>query len=187
MMFRRREPLPRMQRLREHLWPRTGYRRAWRYLLYRMLRINDTSYSIAAGLACGVAVAFTPFVGFHFVLAALIAWLIRGNIIASALGTLIGNPWVLPFLLWSSYSVGHWLLGGGALRNLPDEITWHYLLRHPGHVLLPITVGSIPTAFAAWIVTFFPVKFLVKRAQNLRRQRFTNPAPKDGNARVETP
>jgi len=171
MMFRRRKSVPLSARLRDHIWPRRGFRRSWRYLMLRVLRINDSSYRIAAGLACGIAVAFTPFVGFHTLLAALMAWLIRGNIIASLLGTLIGNPWVLPFLLWSSYSVGHWLLGGAAVRNLPEDITFLYLIHHPMKTFLPMAVGSVPNAIIAWLVTFWPAKILVARYQIMRRER----------------
>lgn len=171
MMFRRRKSIPLSARIRDHLWPRRGFRRSWRYLMLRVLRINNSSYRIAAGFACGVAVAFTPFIGFHFLLAALIAWLIGANIIASALGTLIGNPWVLPFLLWSSYSVGHWLLGGAAVKRLPEDITFLYLMHHPLKTFLPMAVGSIPNGIIAWLVIFWPAKILIGRYQIGRRQR----------------
>jgi uncharacterized protein (DUF2062 family) len=189
MMFRRRERLPLLTRIREHIWPRTGYRRSWRYIIHRALRIDDTSYRIAAGFACGVGMSFTPFIGFHFVLAALAAWLIGGNIIASVFGTLIGNPWMLPFLLWCSYSVGHWLLGGAAVKNLPDDITFRYLLHHPMRTFFPMAVGSIPNALIAWFVTFWPARILVARYQRLRRQRRAESASRNRRhaARAEIP
>ena len=171
MMFRRRQPKPLKHHLRDYVWPRIGLRRAWRYLMHRMLRIDDTSYGIAAGLACGIAVSFTPFVGFHFVLAALLAWMIRANIIASALGTLVGNPWTLPFFYVFTYEVGKRILGAEHAAMLPDDITLKYLFAHPMRLLLPMTVGGLPTAFVAWFVAFFPLKVLVARAQDLRRHR----------------
>jgi uncharacterized protein (DUF2062 family) len=183
MMFRRRQPLSRLNRIRAYVWPRSGLRRSWRYNVRRLQRIEDSSYSIAAGLACGVAVAFTPFVGLHFVLAALIAWLIGGNIIASALGTLVGNPWTFPlFFLWT-YQLGHWLLGGAAVRHLPDDITLRYLIDHPMRLLLPMALGSIPTALAAWAVTFFPTRILIERAQKLRRSRIREGAARNQPSR----
>lgn len=171
MMFRRRKPLTFLQRLRGYVWPRSGLRRSWRYIIHRLKRLNDTSYSIAAGLACGVAVAFTPFYGFHFVLAALIAWLIGANVIASALGTLIGNPYTFGFILWGTYEVGHWMLGGAAVRHLPEDITFRYLIDHPMRLFLPALLGSVPFALGAWIVTFFPARIIINRAQKLRRRR----------------
>ena len=171
MMFRRRKPLTWAERLREYVWPRSGLRRSWRYNIQRLKRLNDTSYSIAAGLACGVAVAFTPFIGFHFLLAAFVAWLIGGNIIASALGTLIGNPWTYPIILWWTYEVGHWMLGGVTVRRLPEDITFRFLIDHPMRLFLPMMLGSVPSVLGAWIVTFFPARIIINRAQKMRRRR----------------
>lgn len=171
MMFRRREPQTLRERVREYLWPRAGLRRSWRYNIQRLKRLNDSSYSIAAGLACGVAIAFTPFVGFHFVLAALVAWLIGGNVIASALGTLVGNPWTFPLFFWWTYEVGHWMLGGATVHHLPEDITIRFLFAHPMRLFVPMMLGSIPTALAAWVVTFFPARVLINRSQKLRRHR----------------
>jgi hypothetical protein len=36
----------------------------------------------------------------HFVLSALLAYIARANIIASAIGTVVGNPWTFPFIWW---------------------------------------------------------------------------------------
>ena len=65
----------------------TGWRRYEKRMLARLSRLGGTPYSIAAGVACGVAVSFTPFVGLHFVLAVATAWLVRGNVLAGMLGT----------------------------------------------------------------------------------------------------
>lgn len=72
----------------------TGWRRYEKRMLARLSRLGGTPYSIAAGVACGVAVSFTPFVGLHFVLAVATAWLVRGNVLAGMLGTAAGNPYI---------------------------------------------------------------------------------------------
>lgn len=171
MMFRRREKQPLRHRLRDYVWPRIGIKRAWTYLMHRVFRIDDTSYRIAAGLACGVAISFTPFIGFHFLLAALLAWAIRANIIVSALGTLVGNPWTIPFFCIWTYEVGRWMLGAENAAALPAAITLPYLFEHPFRLLLPMTLGSIPTAIVVWFVAFFPLEIVVSRAQEMRRHR----------------
>ena len=94
-MFRRRIPHGWYRRIRDFFWPRSGWRRSSTYVAHRIGRLPGTSYSIAAGFACGAAVSFTPLIGFHFALAALLALLVRGNLLASALGTAVG---VLPGL-----------------------------------------------------------------------------------------
>jgi uncharacterized protein (DUF2062 family) len=185
MMFRRRVELSPLRKFREHLWPRAGFKRSFRYNVHRLRRIDDSAYGIAAGLACGVGVAFTPFIGFHFVFAMLLAWLIRGNIIAAALGTLVGNPWTYPFTFLWTYEVGHWLLGGKAVSHIPEDITLLYLIRHPWRILLPMTVGGIPTALVAWVVTFFPARILIERSRGIRRARLEARAAENRRSAAE--
>ncbi len=38
-------------------------------------------YSIAVGVACGVAVSFTPLIGLHFLIAVILAWLLGGTVV----------------------------------------------------------------------------------------------------------
>ena len=78
-MFRRRHPIPLWQRLSRWLWPHIGWRRAGTYVWHRLTRLSGTPHSIAAGFACGTAISFTPFVGFHLLGGALLAFLVRGN------------------------------------------------------------------------------------------------------------
>ena len=72
-----------------------------RYWLTKIRKLKGTPSSVAIGIACGVAVSFTPFVGAHLFLAMMLAWVMRGNIVAAALGTAFGNPWTFPFI-WVS-------------------------------------------------------------------------------------
>ena len=50
-------------------------RQKW-YWIARIRKLKGTPDSIAVGVACGVAVSFTPFVGIHSVLALLSAWVL---------------------------------------------------------------------------------------------------------------
>ena len=170
-MFKRRIPLPFHLRFKEILWPRAGVWRSVKYIAHRLSRLPGTPYRIAAGFACGAAVSFTPFVGFHILLAMLIALLIRGNLIASGIGTVVGNPWTFPFIWAWLYVSGRWLLGHEAVDNLPDQLTFIYIRDHPLQVLWPMTVSGIPTAIMAWVVFFLPMRRLVAEYQRARRWR----------------
>ena len=86
MLFKRRHKRSPGVVARELIWPRAGWRRTLIYLRHRIQRLPGTPYVIAGGLACGVAVSFTPFIGLHFILAAVLAWVLRTSIIASAIG-----------------------------------------------------------------------------------------------------
>jgi len=171
-MFRRRNPLPIHRRVKEVLWPSLGWGRAARYVGHRLGRLPGSPYRIAAGFACGAAVSFTPFMGFHFVLAMGLSLLLRGNVIASAVGTAVGNPWTFP-LIWAwTFHSGRWLLGEvGRVPVYPESMTLTYIFEHPWQVLWPMTIGSLPTALVAWFVFFWPVRSMVSQYQKARRWR----------------
>ena len=92
MVFKRRVKPSFVSRVRAAVLPKRGYRRGVEYLGHRMRRLPDTPHRIALGFACGVFSSFTPFFGLHIILAAVIARLLRSNIVAALIGTAAGNP-----------------------------------------------------------------------------------------------
>jgi len=118
-----------------------------------------------------VAVSFTPFIGLHFVFAALLALLLRGNVVASAIGTAVGNPWTFPFIWAWIYALGQWLMGADTASDLPATLGLNYIFERPLEVLWPMTLGGLPTAVAVWIVVFWPVRGAVAEYQYARRWR----------------
>ncbi len=188
-MFKRRQPTPLWLRTRNTLWPRTGWRRAGRYVMHRLGRLPGTPYSIAAGFACGAALSFTPFVGFHILISAVLSWLIRANLIASAVGTLVGNPWTFPLIWVWLYESGRRMgigVGGkdAAEVNFTETFTgmleatlmmdFHHLIEVAGPVFMPMLVSSVPTAATVGLVCYALLKPLVSRYRERRlraRQR----------------
>lgn len=182
-MFKRRNPLPFHQRAGAFMWPRSGWRRSGAYVAHRLRRLPGTPYRIAAGFASGAAVSFTPFIGLHFVLAAGFALLVRGNVIAAAIGTVVGNPWTFPFIWLWTYSLGRWVLGGEhGLTGLPEDLSFHHIFENPFEVLLPMIVGSIPTAAVAWFVFFWPLQRTVAGYQRARKRRLRKRLSRGGRA-----
>lgn len=170
-MFKRRKPLPYHHRMRDLLWPRRGFQRSTKYIAHRLRRLPGTPYRIAAGFASGAAVSFTPFIGLHFVLAALLALLLRGSLVASAIGTVVGNPWTFPLIWLWLYSSGHWLLGHDVSESLPDDMSLKYIFDNFWSVLWPMTLSAVPTATAAWFAFFLPARRTVAEYQRARRWR----------------
>ena len=176
-LFRRREKLSRWARLRRFVWPRMGWGRILRYWTFKLKRLQGSPYAIACGFACGAAVSFTPFIGFHFILAAVLAWVMRGNVIASAIGTAVGNPWTFPFIWAGIMWIGTWILGYERGQELPAELTFGAIFEQPGTVLLPMLVGGLPTGVIVWLLIFFPIRRVVgnyqhhRQARRLRRRR----------------
>jgi uncharacterized protein (DUF2062 family) len=176
------------------VWPRTGWRRAFAYYLKRLTRLSGTPHNIAAGVACGVAISFTPLIGLHIVLGCLLALMVRGNFLAVVVGTLVGNPWTFPFLWVASYEVGLFLLGGNGAGAELMPLTFADLVGHLGEavrlatavgpvamlkllvadlrvVARPVMLGSIPLGIAAGLLTYFPLVRPIAAYQEARRQR----------------
>ena len=111
MLFKRRRQEGWLEWLRVLVWPRRSWMRSGQYVTKRVLRITATPHAVAAGVAAGAFTSCTPLMGLHFLTAAALAWAVRGNILASALGTFFGNPLTFPFIWATSLSTGRWMLG----------------------------------------------------------------------------
>src|SRR5690606_29552406 len=122
MLFRRRTNVTLRERVRIMLWPRRSFRRSARYFAKRALRLRATSHAIAAGVAAGMCASFTPFIGLHILLAFVVAWPLRGNFVAAALGTALGNPLTFPFIWGATLQLGRFILGYEPGDFGPEEI-----------------------------------------------------------------
>ncbi len=178
MVFKRRTRLTTSERLASLVYPRGGWGRALSYLWHRMRRIPDKPHRIARGIALGVFVSFTPFFGFHFLIAGALAWIVRGNLAAALIATFVGNPLTFPVIMQVSVELGSWMLGqeGGLLlpaivgafshasvelwRNVvaiftDDTTHWENLARFYDRVFLPYLVGGILPGLVAAVVSFY--------------------------------
>ncbi|WP_417820793.1 DUF2062 domain-containing protein [Terasakiella sp.] len=176
-MFRRRNKPSILQRISGFFWPSIGWKRSSKYVGHRVARLPGTPYSIAAGFACGAAISFTPFVGLHLAGGALFAWLMRGNLLASWIGTLVGNPWTFPFIWVGIYRLGLWMGAGDVhaandldfisffehLMTAVKSLNLAYIGEIAWPVLWPMFIGGLPSFVVVWILFFFPIKIMVQR------------------------
>ncbi len=184
-MFKRRNKLGLWARSINWIWPRAGIRRSLVYAWHRVARISGSPHFITIGLASGVFASWTPFVGIHFLLAALLAFFLRGSLLASALGTFFGNPFSFPFIWLATYNLGGYLLGQESLNHvditLPDGTFW-LLFTDPsaffsvvwgaiGPYFMPMLIGSIPLGLAAAVPIYFLTRPFVDKYQTRRRKR----------------
>ena len=169
-MFRRRNPIPLWRRLRGWLWPDIGWRRLGIYLVKRVTRLPGTPHSIAAGLACGTAISFTPFIGLHAVLGVLLSFVVRGNYLAAVAGTLVGNPWTFPVIWLTTYQLGHFMLGSTPSRVAPEpELTSRW--QEVRSLIWPMTLGGLPLGALAGVAVYLPSVRLIAAYQEARRRR----------------
>lgn len=195
MVFKRRNPRSYLRILAEAFWPRGGWTRAFHYVKHRIRRLPDEPQRIARGVGAGVFVSFTPLFGFHFLAAAISAWMVRGNILAALLGTFFGNPVTFPFIAFSSMKLGHLILGttfdesqhatlfgkfigagadlkGNFIAIFTDATAhWANLYNFWNEVFLPYLVGGILPGIIAAVVASYLSAPLITAYQKHRRKK----------------
>lgn len=135
-----------------------GWNRLYKYYKHRIGRLPGTPYFIAVGFATGAAISFTPFIGFHLILSALITFILRGSLLASVISaTLFGNPWTFPFIWIGTYELGARMMGADSVPPLPEDLSISYIWNHSLDLLIPMSMGSLPLAAISWILVFFLV------------------------------
>ena len=182
MILKRRDTVSLWRRVRNVFWPEIGFHRAAKYMSHKVNRISGSPHAIALGFAAGAFASFTPAIGFHFILAALVAWLIGGNILASAIGTSVGNPLTFPFIWIATHNLGSFLLGQEGRHHIvlaaPDGGI-RLLFSQPGSffnelwatlepVFWPMCVGAIPLGLASGVVCYFVLKPVITRYKKRR-------------------
>ena len=195
MVFRRRDRRPPLRAVADFFWPRGGWTRAFHYVKHRVRRLPDSPERIARGVWAGVFTTFTPFYGLHFVVAAIIARLMNGNILAALSSTFFGNPLTYVPIGVASLQTGHWLLGTefyqevdkslvgkflAAGDDLKDNLfafysdqpaDWHGLHLFYDEVFYPYMVGGlIPGALTATVCYLVSLP-LIRAYQQRRRAK----------------
>ncbi|MEJ0013082.1 MAG: DUF2062 domain-containing protein [Bauldia sp.] len=173
MLFRRRTEEHPIDRLRTALWPRVSFSRSAQYFQKRVMRLTGSPHAVALGVAVGVAIAFTPFLGFHILIALLIAWLLGANLVAAALGTAVANPITIPFIWAATYRVGRIFVGGPRFRSgsdVPSNLA-EKSLHAIWPVIKPMLIGSIPIGLAAGVVAYLMVLAATRGFRAVRAER----------------
>jgi uncharacterized protein (DUF2062 family) len=174
MLFRSREKPDLLSRLRTAVWPRVSWQRSIQYFRKRVLRLSGSPHSVALGVAIGVGVSCTPFFGFHTVIALAIAFLVGGNLVGAALGTVFFNPLTAPFITAAAFRLGrmfvggptHFRSGGDVPANLIEKLmhgAWPWFKQ--------AAVGGIPLGISCGIVAYVIVVMTTTGFQNMRRER----------------
>lgn len=187
MLLKRKKQLSLLGQLRNVLWPTRSFERSFRYMMLRLWRIPGSSHSIALGCAAGVFAIFTPFLGFQMMLAAMLAWIFRGNVLASAVGTFAGNPVTYPVIWISTFTVGNLFLGGSASAEMnqlssgahalgrslreasPDGVASAVEGLWP--VLKPMALGAIPLGGLTACLVYYGIRHILDAQKERRLQK----------------
>ena len=181
--------------LAEVLYPKGGWKRAFHYVKHRVRRLPDTPERIARGIWVGVFTTFTPFYGLHFLVAALLATIFRGNILASLMATFFGNPLTYVPIGVASLQTGHWILGtefdeevdkslvgkfmaaGGDLKDnlfalfMDQPADWQGLYLFYNEVFYPYMIGGIIPGIITATVCYVLSLPVVRVYQQRRRAK----------------
>ena len=195
MVFKRRTARSYSAILTELVYPRGGWKRAFEYIKHRVRRLPDTPEKIGRGIWAGVFASFTPFYGVHFIVALAVAKPMRGNMLASIIGTWFGNPVTLLPISAASLHTGYWLLGhrpagrlvnelparfGGATADLwhnfkalftAERADWGQLLEFYNVVFFPYLVGGMIPGVVTATVAYYLTVPLVRAHQDGRRKK----------------
>ena len=152
------------------------------WIVSKLNNIKASSYAISAGFACGAMVSFTPFVGFHTLLAVITAFLCRGNLVAAVIGTAVGNPWTFPFIWSATLFTGRDILKTtqtahvdflslfGNLWIAVKSFDFQLFARDIWPILHPMMIGCIPYCVIVWIVSFYSVKKTIKKIRGINKK-----------------
>lgn len=137
----------------------------YRKTILKLNTLKGTPESISKGFATGVAMSFTPFVGFHLILSLMITKITKQNGTAATLGTIAGNPWTFPFIWYSTLHLGYLILGNDAPKF---AINFKILFSKLFHAVIsldfdsflsdiwpefyPMLIGCIPLYIIVWFI-----------------------------------
>ena len=131
-----------------------------RIIKMKIFRIKDFPESVAIGLAWGVSISFTPLLGLHLIICYSGTILMRGNLIAATVGSVIGNPWTFPFFFYLAYKLGL-LFFFSPLEKYEFKIK--FLIENFQDLYFPTLVGSLPIAIIVWLITYNVSKFYLEK------------------------
>lgn len=133
---------------------------ALRDKLSAIFSIKDSPKKIAASFAVGVFIGMSPILGLHTVLGIAAAWIFRLNKFVTIIGVYVTNPWtIVPIYTFATW-LGAKLLG---IKKIIPAINWNdisfaYLVKKMGHLLLPFLVGTtllgLLSAIAGYIIIY---------------------------------
>lgn len=137
----------------------------------RFLKIRGNPREIALGLALGLFVGMTPFMGFHTAIAVFFAAIFKWNKISSAVGVWVSNPLTAPFVYGGTYIVGARVCGSNGSFTPPSELgvsTIVNLLQKTPEIFWTLIVGGVivglPLAAAGY---YFSYQSVLKYQQGI--------------------
>jgi hypothetical protein len=145
----------------------------FRQAVRNLLNLDDPPERTALAFAVGVFIGFSPLLGLHTIIAAVVALVWRCNKVAIFTGIYVNNPWTLAPVVALSWAVGRFFIGAPeatlpafSLSAMLSAAFWQALAAQ-WRQLLPFALGAtiLSTLFAA---AAYPLMLYVLRAYRRR-------------------
>ena len=147
------------------LSPKQRVRETWKGLS----GLDAPPGQIAAGFAIGIAAGFLPLNPSPIIVATVVAWSLRRNVIAAIAGataTILYTP-LLPLIWLAEYRLGQAFLGGAHPAMWSRARPWE-MLQTGWDTYAAMGIGSIIIASPVALLSYFVVKWLAGRWQRKR-------------------
>ena len=131
-----------------------------------LLHVADTPERTAAAFAMGVFFGFSPFLGFHTLLAIIVAFLFNLNRVATLLGVYSNLPWIIAPYYAIVTMIGAKIIGHAPPEGFKAQLSalfelsvfhgefWHQLITILKPLLWPYTVGSLLGAIVMTVIAY---------------------------------
>jgi len=149
----------------------TALKRSLLYIKHRILRLPHNSHQIAMGLASGFSVSWTPTWGLHILQCFVFCKIFRANFLSALLGSLFGNPWTFPILIWVSYLVGTFVTDITGMDRLFDMKAGDSFIKEEGFGMtkfLPTLIGGYIMAILTFPIFYYSFYYLIEGARKTR-------------------
>ncbi len=143
-----------------------NWRRGFRYLYIRFIRLRATPAEISRGLAIGVFWGMFPLPGLQMAIAVITAAFLRGNKLAAAAGTWLSNPLTTLPLTALNFQVGQWVLGREAIAFSSSSLrSVNQILQLGGDILVSYLVGCLVVGSISTPLIYFLGLLMVRGVQ----------------------
>jgi uncharacterized protein len=134
-----------------------------------LVNVDEPPHRTALAFGIGVFIAFSPLLGFHWLMTLVVCLLFRLNKVVTFLGTYLNNPWTIAPLYLFGTGLGCALLGVS-----PDglsNIDWHAkgavfyrgLLQHLRPYLWPYVLGNTLLGLLGGFGSYFLLRWFLER------------------------
>lgn len=118
-------------------------------------------YSVAMGLAVGVACAWIP-LPFHTIIAVFIAVALDCNIPLVIMSIWVANPITMPIMYYYAYRTGEYLLGISPPQEIKFHLSINDMLYDLHEVWQPFLIGCFILGITSGVVAYYGMRLMWK-------------------------